>query len=213
MWQPLTLKEAVDWYAAMSDAFPQLAIMVYANQRAFRFDFSSLDFWEGVSKRAPTVMSAKMSRPRNLAEQIRRTNGRINFVPNESTIHNAYRLSPDTTTAVWATAASMGPKPALAIMQAVKARDQKSIDDWAHALEWAGAPLDDLVKDPEVFAKFNIQIEKLRIAEAGYCKPGPMRPPYSDIPEDMAEASRECGRRWAALCKHGTKAAPAKAHS
>lgn len=211
IWQPLTLKEAVDWYAAMSDAFPQLAIMVYANARAFRFDFSSLDFWEGVSRRAPTVTSAKMSRPKDLLEQIRRTGGRINFVPNESTIHNAFKLSPETTTACWATAAAMGPKPALAIMSAVEARDQTAIDRWSRAIGWAGAPIEQMVKDPEVFAKFNIQVEKLRIAEAGYCKPGPMRPPYSDIPSDMAEAARECGRRWASLCRHGTAAAASEA--
>lgn len=206
IWQPLTLKEAVGWYASMSEAFPELAIMVYANARAFRFDFSSLDFWEGVSKRARTVMSAKMSRPKDLVEQIRRTGGRINFVPNELTIYNAYRLSPDTTTACWATAAAMGPGPALSIMRAVQKRNQAAIDEWATAIGWAGDPLDALVKDPEVFAKFNIQIEKLRIAEAGYCKPGPMRPPYDDIPDEFAAASRECGRRWAALCKLGPKA-------
>ena len=211
MWQPLTVKGAVDWYAAVSDAFPELAVMVYSNQRAFRFDFSSLDFWEGVSKHAPTVNSAKMSRPKDLVEQIRRSAGRINFVPNETTLHNTYKLSPRTTTACWATAAAMGPGPALAIMNAVKAGDQKAIDEWSHAIHWSGAPIDKMVKDPEVFAKFNIQIEKLRIGEAGYCKPGPMRPPYHDIPDDMAEAARECGRRWAQLCKLGVKAAPAKA--
>ena len=207
IWQPLTLKEAIDWYASMSEAFPELAIMVYANARAFRFDFANLDFWEALSKRAPTVTSAKMSRPKDLVELIRRTGGRINFVPNESTVHNAYKLAPNSTTACWATAAAMGPKPAMAIMQAVKARDQSAIDEWARVIGWAGAPLDPLIKDPEIFAKFNIQIEKLRIGEAGYCKPGPMRPPYNDIPEEMAEASRECGRRWAQLCKLGIAAA------
>ena len=203
IWQPLTMKEAVDWYASMSEAFPRLAVMVYANQRAFRFDFSSLDFWEAVAKQAPTVTSAKMSRPKDLVELIRRTKGRINFVPNESTLHTTYKLSPETTTACWATAAAMGPGPALAIMNAVKSGDQNKIDLYAKAIAWSGAPVDAMIKDPEVFAKFNIQIEKIRIGAAGYCKPGPMRPPYNDIPAEMAEAARECGRRWAELCKVG----------
>ena len=38
-----------------------------------------------------------------------------------------------------------------------------------------------------------------RIAEAGYSVPGPCRPPYDVFPEEYAEASRECGRRWKLL--------------
>jgi hypothetical protein len=52
-----------------------------------------------------------------------------------------------------------------------------------------------------VFAHYNLQLERLRIAAAGYCDPGPIRPPYNVIPEDLAEGVRECGRRWAELVK------------
>ena len=34
---------------------------------------------------------------------------------------------------------------------------------------------------------------------SGYCKPGPIRPPYDVMPEDFAEACRESGRRFAEL--------------
>jgi trans-o-hydroxybenzylidenepyruvate hydratase-aldolase len=39
-------------------------------------------------------------------------------------------------------------------------------------------------------------VEKTRIASAGYCKPGPIRPPYQVFPEEYAALSRENGRRW-----------------
>lgn len=44
-------------------------------------------------------------------------------------------------------------------------------------------------------------LEKLRINAAGYCKAGPIRPRYEVIPAEYAEASRECGRRWAQLAE------------
>ena len=39
MWQPTTLEMAVQFYSSVSDAFSDLPIMVYANARAFRFEF------------------------------------------------------------------------------------------------------------------------------------------------------------------------------
>lgn len=205
IWQPMTVREAIDWYASMSDAFPEVAIMVYANARAFRFDFANLDFWEEVARVAPTVTSVKMSRPKDLPELIRRTGGRINFMPNESTVHSAYALSPGTTTACWATAAAMDPRPALAIMDAVRRRDEPAIKALSEAIGWANGPVDIIIKDPDVFAKFNIQVEKARIGAAGYCKPGPCRPPYNDLPDEFRKAAEECGRRWAALCANSNR--------
>jgi len=34
---------------------------------------------------------------------------------------------------------------------------------------------------------------------SGYCKPGPIRPPYNVMPEDMVKACREGGERYAKL--------------
>ena len=174
---------------------------------AFRFDFSDIAFWEALAKRAPTVTSAKMSRPKHLIELLRCTGGRINFMPNESTVHQTYKVSPETTTACWATAAAMDPRPALAIMKAVQAHDQPEIDRYARAIGWANEPVDSIIRDPEIFAKFNIQVEKTRIAAAGYCKPGPFRPPYDELPEAYATAAKECGRRWKKLAEEGPEAA------
>src|SRR5215475_4108049 len=60
MWQPATLDMAVKFYADVAQTFPDFPIMVYANPRAFRFQFDA-DFWGPVVAKAPTVMSAKFS--------------------------------------------------------------------------------------------------------------------------------------------------------
>ena len=53
----------------------------------------------------------------------------------------------------------------------------------------------------EEFNKYNLQLEKIRFNEAGYCNAGPIRPPYDVVPERYADNARECGRRWVELVK------------
>jgi trans-o-hydroxybenzylidenepyruvate hydratase-aldolase len=198
MWQPLSDTAAIDFYRELSLCFNDLAIMVYANARAFRYAFPQ-QFWEAVAQQAPTVIAAKLSRPKDLGALVACTGGRINIMPNEMTVHDFFRISPDTTTACWATAASMAPSPLVRLMDAVLAKDSATINAMAVEIAWANEPVAPIFGSPEVFALYNIQLEKTRINEAGYCNSGPIRPPYDEFPEAYAEASRECGRRWATL--------------
>ncbi len=197
-WQPVTTEMAVDFYKQVSEAFPEITVMVYANARAFRYSFP-LEFWEAVSRAAPTVTSAKFSRPKNLGELLDKTNRRIHFQPNEMTVEEFYRKAPDTTTSCWATAAGMGPSPAIALMDAILAKDEEAITRINAELAWANEPLHAIIGNPEIFASTNIQVEKTRINEAGYCRAGPIRSPYNHFAPEYDAASRECGRRWATL--------------
>lgn len=199
MWQPLSTASAVDFYAGISALFPETAVMVYANTRAFRFDFS-VDFWGEVAKRAPTVMAAKSSRPAGLTQMIAATSGRIHFMPSDMVVHQFHEASPTTTTACWATAAGMNPLPSIRLMRALADGDDTEAREWQAAIAWANAPIMPIVQAPEVFALYNIQVEKIRINAAGYSTCGPIRPPYQGIPEDYARASRDCGQRWQAIC-------------
>ncbi len=198
MWQPCTVEMAVRYYAAVSEGFPDLAIMVYANTRAFRFDFG-VDFWKGVTQHAPSVVAAKSSAPTDLLEKQRVTNGRVAFLPNEMVIDKFYAISPTTTNASWATSASMGPAPAIAMLDAVTSNDTQAIQSLSRDIAYVHEPIMPILADIPVFSSYNIQLEKIRIKTAGYCDPGPIRPPYDVIPPEYEEAAKECGRRWAQL--------------
>ena len=200
MWQPLTTEMAVKYYAAVSRDFPKFAIMVYANMRAFRFGFP-LEFWQAVVKAAPTIMSAKYSKAQGLKDLIAATGRKVNFMPIDMSVAEFHSISPETTTACWATEAAMGPAPALAVMNAVLANDKPGIKKYNDEIAWSNEPIMGMLANPELFASYNIQVEKARIDAAGYCKPGPVRPPYDVFPAEYDAASRECGRRWAELCK------------
>lgn len=198
MWQPATTDMALGFYQQVSELFPTMAVMVYANARAFRYKFPP-EFWEALSKKAPTVTSAKFSRPQNLPDLIARSNNRIHFMPNESTVHNFHEIAPATTTSCWATAAAMGPAPAIKIIEAVQAGNKIAIKALSDEIAWANDPIKPIFSNPEIFGSYNIQVEKERINAAGYCRCGPVRPPYNYIPAEYAQAAAECGKRWSSL--------------
>jgi hypothetical protein len=104
-------------------------------------------------------------------------------------------------TACWSTAASMGPQPVLEQMRALLAKDAETLRVIAKDLAWAREPIAEITGDAELFATYNIQMEKIRIQEAGYCKAGPIRPPYNVMPDRYAECAKENARRWRELCK------------
>jgi len=195
-WQPLSLDGAVNFYREVSEAFPEVAIMVYANLRAFRFAFNE-EFWEAVVRVAPTVTSAKVSKPKDLSRLLEIADGRINFIPNEMIVTQFFEEAPATTTACWATAASMGPKPTIQLMNALTRGDGAAVKRISDVLKWANEPVAPIIADQEVFALYNTQMEKVRINAAGYCNAGPVRSPYASMPDDFVKRSEECGRRWA----------------
>lgn len=199
MWQPLTTDMAVAYYEGFSQTFPGVPVIVYGNARAFRFPFPP-EFWARVTKSAPNVVAAKFSRAKEVTAAREASKDRIAFLPHDLGVFEFYKMSPATTTACWSTAASMGPQPSLAVIRAILAGDEHAAEAVTADIKWANEPIVELIHQPEIFASFNIQIEKLRINAAGYCNAGPIRPPYQDVPGEYAERAAECGRRWAQIC-------------
>jgi dihydrodipicolinate synthase/N-acetylneuraminate lyase len=196
MWQPATLDIAVKFYADVAQTFPGFPVMVYANPRAFRFDFG-VEFWAGVAQKAPTVMSAKFASKAILKQCVAASKGKVNFVPPVGLAYEFAQLSPETATTCWIP--SVGPQVALALMKALAARDAQQAKAVADDIAWANEPHHAIVGSQEVFASYNIQLEKVLMGASGYCKPGPIRPPYNVMPEDMVKACREGGERYAKL--------------
>jgi trans-o-hydroxybenzylidenepyruvate hydratase-aldolase len=205
MWQPLTVDMAVDYYRGLAELFPKTAIMVYGNGRAFRFTFPP-EFWSRVVDAAPTLIAAKYSRPKALLPALEASKGRVNFLPHDGAMSKFLELAPQTTTACWSTAASMGPEPVMAQIRALLSKDTEALRTIAADLAWAREPIGAITGDADLFATYNIQMEKIRIQEAGYCKAGPLRPPYHIMPENLAECARENARRWRQLCEKYAKA-------
>jgi dihydrodipicolinate synthase/N-acetylneuraminate lyase len=196
MWQPATLDMAVKFYADVAETFPDFPIMVYANPRAFRFDFGA-DFWGPVVQKAPTVMSAKFSSKGILKQVVEAVKGRVNFVPPIGLAYEFAQISPDSQTTCWIP--SVGPQVAIALMKALASKNAEQAKAVAADIAWANEPHHAITGSQEIFASYNIQLEKVLMAASGYCKTGPIRPPYNVMPDDFRKAATEGGQRYAKL--------------
>jgi trans-o-hydroxybenzylidenepyruvate hydratase-aldolase len=198
MWQPCNLEMAVQHYATISEAFPDFPIMVYANPRAFRYDFPPA-FWRQIVERAPTVIAAKFSEVGRLLPVLRASQRRINFVPVSTAVYAFARLSPETTTTCWATSVAMGPQPSIALMDAILAGDWERAKQVNDDIAWASEPSHAYTSDQQIFASYNIQSHRYEQETAGYCPTYPIRPPYNYMPDEYIKLAHETGRRWAQI--------------
>ena len=196
MWQPATLDMSVKFYADVAETFPDFPIMVYANARAFRFGFGA-DFWGPVVAQAPTVMSAKFSSKAILKQAVAASKGRVNFVPPIGLAYEFAQISPESQTTCWIP--SVGPQVALALMKSLADGNAEQAKAVAADIAWANEPHHAITGSQEVFASYNIQLEKVLMAASGYCKTGPIRPPYNVMPDDFRKAASEGGQRYATL--------------
>jgi len=112
LWQTPTIENAVQFYADLGEAVPDMPILVYANARVFKSDFPTA-FWERLAKKARTVVLTKMSYSHaNLLEDLRVAGHQINFMPGESAIYAAYKMARPRITAIWSSGmVCMGPEP------------------------------------------------------------------------------------------------------
>ena len=94
--------------------------------------------------------------------------------------------------------ARLGPWPVLALRDAVERGD------------WALAKQITLEIGPQMSGAKNRSwretAAKIAVRHAGYVDPGPLRPPFVEIPKEVDEAAQKKAERWVRLCaKYRTK--------
>ncbi len=200
MWCQADIPTAVQFYNDVAEACPDVAICVYANPEAFKFDFPR-PFWAQVA-RIPQVVSSKYLGIANIVADLRLTQGRIRFLPTDTNYYATARIDPENCTAFWTGGAACGPAPIIRLRDKVK--KAKTTGDWraakevADAISAANATLFPKGSFAE-FSKYNVGLEKARMDEAGWMVAGPARPPYHLVPTDYLEGARQAGRAWAKL--------------
>lgn len=97
MWQVCDVPNAVRFYRDVAEAVPEMAICVYANPEAFKFQFLTL-FWAGVAE-IPQVITCKYIHIGQLSIHTAVTKKRIRFLPIEFDHLDAARIDPEFHTA------------------------------------------------------------------------------------------------------------------
>ena len=203
LWQTPTMENSVRFLADLSEAVPDMPIMLYANSRVFKWGFP-MDFWEAVVAQAPTIIACKIAYgTEHLAEDVRLAGHQIRFLPNDRAAVDAYRQVPDHVTAIWATSVCMGPEPVVALMEAMLARDDQRIGQINEELKALPPPIP--AGQMAAFASYNAQAVKASANAAGFMDAGPMRPPYRDLPPDWQAGAEARGKAWAKIRKRYVK--------
>ena len=159
--------------------------MVYANPRAFRFPFDT-DFWEPLVAKAPTVMSAKFSSKAILKKVVEVTNGRVNLVPPVGLAYEFAQISPTSQTTCWMPIGwSAGWSGADESARRARRAAGKSGRRRHRLGERTPSRHNRVSRD---FRFLQHSTRKVLMTASGYCKTGPIRPPYNVMPEDFRKA-------------------------
>ena len=206
LWQTPTLENAVQWFADMSEAVPDMSIMVYSNSMFFKSSFPT-EFWEGLAKKAPTVVTNKIAYGiEKLTDDVRVSGHQIKFVPGSLSIIEANKKAPGHCTACWTT--GFAPEPYVAFMDAYNKSDQAKMDEIVHDIHSVAreTPSDGFGGDPNLkgwskdmsrgFASYNAQVHKWSWNNSGYMDIGPMRAPYRDLPDSWKASAALHAKEW-----------------
>ena len=192
---PSSLPNAIRFYREIAELFPKLNIMVYHNPTLHNVTLT-LEVMRELAK-IPSIIGMKDSHRDTLTfMQLQKiVEGHISVFCNQLQYIPYAELG---ARGLWSIDAWMGPWPLLALRDAVARKD------------WAAAKDITLDIGPKGTRKVDLSwretASKIAIRFAGYVDPGPLRPPFLEIPEAVIEGQRKKAEEWNKLC---AKYAPA----
>lgn len=197
MWSECSPDATVKFYREVTEAVPELGVVVYDNPGAFNGRIS-VDTWEELAE-IPQIVAAKYtggmgSTYRQAMESV---GDKLRFMTNDRDWFTASTYYPSRARACWSASASCGPYPVLLLRDAI-------LDGDVEAAQWLlreilTATRDFHPRQSGLFSMYNIPLEKHRFNAAGYIDAGPVRPPYDPLPEQLQEGAKLTGQRWREL--------------
>ena len=202
-WQKPTIGVALRWFKDLSEAVPDLPIMIYSNSRVFRFAFPK-EFWFELIRLAPTVITNKITSEaimRDLEEVVERTGQHIAHLPNERQAVDVWRRVGGRVRGLWSTSGNEGPEPVVALSDAINENDEARVESISKDIQ--AVPHYRPKESEMTFDELETQVQKARFVAAGFINPGHSRAPYSyeDLPPEWVESSTVHARAWAEMRK------------
>lgn len=187
---PSTQENAVRFLREIAEMFPKLNIMLYHNPTLHNVTIAIETFEELV--KIPQIIGMKDSHRDTLNFQKIQsiTKGRISVFCAQVQYFPFVQLG---AAGFWSIDSWMGPWPLFALRDAVKRGD------------WAAAQAITMDLSPGGTRKINLSwretASKIAVGFAGYVEPGPLRPPFIEIPAEVTEAQRKRAAYWKTLCE------------
>jgi dihydrodipicolinate synthase/N-acetylneuraminate lyase len=187
---PSSLPNAIRFYRDIGEAFPKLGIMIYHNPPLHNVKLT-VETMAEIAK-IPNVVAMKDSHrdPIEFMRLNEAIKGKISVFVNQ-TQYAAFR--PLGAAGLWSIDAWMGPWPQLALLDAVKRGDMAL----AKAISLEIGPQSSNAPN----LAWRETASKIAVKYAGYVDPGPLRPPFVEIPKEVDDAMRRKAERWKSICQ------------
>jgi hydratase-aldolase len=189
---PSTVENAVQFFLGLAEAFPDVAIAIYHNPQLHRITIPVGAFRKLVTR--PNIVAMKDSHRQPLAfmELMKITQGKMSVFCNQSQCYPYMQFG---AVGCWSIQAWLGPWPILRL------RDACYAGDWETAKEIC-LDLNAAYKAPGRPGEFfwRESAHKLSMNEAGYCAPGPLRPPFRLVPPEIHDHAKTVAANWKELC-------------
>jgi trans-o-hydroxybenzylidenepyruvate hydratase-aldolase len=190
---PSTVDNAVQFYLDIADAFPQLGIVIYHNPPLHHVTLPVSAFEKLVTR--PNIVAMKDSHrtPLQFIQLMNIVKGKISVLCNQTQGYPYIMLG---AAGCWSINAWLGPWPVLHLRDACRAGDWETAKqiclDMAAANKAPGGGED---------LHWRENSAKIAMNEAGYCSPGPLRPPFRNVPPNVIESAKQMATSWKKLCE------------
>ena len=189
---PSSLRNAIRFYEDIGQQFPRLNIMIYHNPALHHVRLPVEAIEEILKNPAVVAMKDSHRSPEEFATLHRQTEGRLSVFCFQGQYAEYAGLG---AAGFWSIDAWMGPWPQLALREAIRRGDA------ALAREIT----DDIIPPGSRPAQPDLTWReggsKIAARMAGYVDPGPLRPPFVEVPEEVTERMRQRAARWKTVCE------------
>ncbi|MBM2809323.1 MAG: dihydrodipicolinate synthetase [Chloroflexi bacterium] len=182
----LSVDNVIRFYNGIAEAFPDLSIMIYHNPLNHRVHIPVSAFRK--ITQSPNIIGMKDSHrtTQEFMKLMDVVRGKMRVFVAQSQIYPYGQLG---AAGCWSIDAWMGPWPLLRLWRAVQEGDVETARELAAQIPGGsgGPPVEGGGM-------------KLAMKYAGYCDPGPNRPPFLVDPPGVEEAARRKATQWQELC-------------
>ncbi|MCZ6637784.1 MAG: dihydrodipicolinate synthase family protein [Alphaproteobacteria bacterium] len=189
---PSTVKNAIGFFRDIAEMFPDMGILIYHNPVIHNITLPVDAFSEII--KSPNVIGMKDSHrdPLGFASLQEIVRGKMSVFVGQWQYFDYAELG---AAGFWSIDAWMGPWPLLALRDAIARGDKDAAREITFDI--ASARTTALGMD----LKWRETAAKIAIDLAGYVKPGPLRAPFTDIPEQVVAERGEAVEHWKSLCE------------
>lgn len=188
---PPTVDNAIEFYREICELFPDLSVQIYHNPTLHHIHIPVRAFPELIKNKNIVSMKDSHRSPLEFMKLQDIVRGKISMFVNQSQYYPYHHYG---ARGFWSTDAAMGPWPLLALRNAVDAGDEEAAKQVLRDISPGGGGEGGDFTGPQDNAR------KLGAAYAGYCDPGPNRPPFVLVSPQSLERAIKRAEAWKTLC-------------